>query len=64
MKLRIAHLERLIEHQSEAYVKGYIEAKKESRLLLSDIDIDNLDAKYRASLYKKAFAHFEKMSMV
>lgn len=60
LKLRINTLERLIEKQSDVYIRGYTQALKDSNILLSDIDIEDLDAKYRAEIYEKALATFKK----
>lgn len=60
-KIKIESLEKLIEHQSEAYVKGYYQASVDNGILLKDINLLNLDEKYRASLYNKALKQYPKI---
>lgn len=61
LKLRIQTLEKLIENQSQAYFKGYVQGLKDNGLLLDDIDVHDLEAAYRSQLYTQALTHYQEI---
>lgn len=57
-QLRINTLEKLIEHQSDAYAEGYHQGLKDSGRALMDFSLSEMSDEYRINLYNRALKEF------
>lgn len=55
---RIKILESMIQKQCDVYIDGYVTAKIEEGVLLSDVKIDELTVSYRQNLYDTALQKY------